>query len=284
MTIYSSKKIVIVIPVYKSEPNDFEKLSFIRSLKVLKTYSICIISPENINLSKYYVIAKKENTSIENIFFPEECFKDIYTYSKLLTSSFFYNCFVKFEYMLIYQLDAYIFKDDLIEWAEKEYDFIGAPISNKTNELISRKFKSDFNAELILENCLLNGGFSLRNIRSCLKIINYNKEHIETLINKQWVEDVIFSLLFRRTNSNLPNELEAIKFSFESFPKDSFKVNNNKLPTGCHAWYRNDFEIHDNEFWFERIIPTYFWKLQILKKIYLTKYAMKYYIKKLLFK
>ena len=29
--------------------------------------------------------------------------------------------------MLIYQLDAYVFKDELLNWANKGYDYIGAP-------------------------------------------------------------------------------------------------------------------------------------------------------------
>ena len=35
---------------------------------------------------------------------------------------------------------------------------------------------------------------------------------------------------------------EAVRFSFELLPQTLFKLNNNKLPTGCHAWWRYDLE------------------------------------------
>ncbi|GAB3961636.1 hypothetical protein GCM10028805_60980 [Spirosoma harenae] len=280
MTVGNTQKIVIVIPIYKSIPNHFEELSFVRCLKVLKRHSLFVVYPENVDLLLYDKIAKKENVFIEKMPLPEGYFIDIYTYSKLLTSIKFYNYFISFDYMLIYQLDAYVFTDDLIKWMQKDYDFIGAPISEKTNDLILKKFESDFGVDLQLKNCFLNGGFSLRKIQACINAISYNEAFVEELISKFWPEDVIFLLLFNRNNYNLPHKLEAIKFSFESFPKDSFKLNNNKLPTGCHAWYRNDFDIHDNEFWFEKIIPTYFYKLKILNKIHVAKKTLKYYIEK----
>ena len=35
---------------------------------------------------------------------------------------------------------------------------------------------------------------------------------------------------------------DAIPFAFEAKPKYLYKINQNKLPMGCHAWYRYNLE------------------------------------------
>ena len=42
-----------------------------------------------------------------------------------------YSRFEKYEYMLIYQLDAFVFSDRLMEFVEAGYDYIGAPLNNR---------------------------------------------------------------------------------------------------------------------------------------------------------
>ena len=41
----------------------------------------------------------------------------------------FYRRFSDTDYILVCQLDAYIFRDELLSWCKKEYDYIGAPWS-----------------------------------------------------------------------------------------------------------------------------------------------------------
>jgi hypothetical protein len=40
----------------------------------------------------------------------------------------FYKRFRDYKFILIYQLDAYVFRDELEYWCEQDYDFIGAPL------------------------------------------------------------------------------------------------------------------------------------------------------------
>jgi hypothetical protein len=39
----------------------------------------------------------------------------------------FYQAFTDFEFMLIYQLDAFVFRDELADWCRSGYEYIGAP-------------------------------------------------------------------------------------------------------------------------------------------------------------
>ena len=68
--------------------------------------------------------------------------------------------------MLIYQLDACVFRDELKYWCEKKYDYIGAPIFWAYN---SNKFSNKVAG-------IGNGGFSLRKISYCLKMLNMPKK------------------------------------------------------------------------------------------------------------
>ncbi|MCK5681152.1 hypothetical protein KAI46_10130 [bacterium] len=51
-------------------------------------------------------------------------------YNKLLVFPGFWDAFPSFEYMLIAQLDAFVFRDNLDEWCRKGYAYIGAPWLN----------------------------------------------------------------------------------------------------------------------------------------------------------
>ena len=68
----------------------------------------------------------------------------------------FYNGFRKYKFMLVHQLDAYVFKDDLLYWTKQGYDYIGAPWFEGMDN-------AGTNASLLPE--IGNGGFSLRKIK-----------------------------------------------------------------------------------------------------------------------
>jgi hypothetical protein len=49
------------------------------------------------------------------------------TYSQLLMSKEFYELFIEYDYIIIYQLDCFVFKDSLENWLYTGFDYIGAP-------------------------------------------------------------------------------------------------------------------------------------------------------------
>jgi len=152
-------KIVIVVPIYKDELTELEAISLNQLLLVLNSYEIWFIKPYRVNFMSY---SKVINERIpENIMcFDDKYFIDHYSYSKLLTSPMFYLKFKKYNYMLIYQLDAFVFRNELKEWCSKKFDYIGAPLydgfhgANENSIYIG----------------LQNGGLSLRNISKTLSV------------------------------------------------------------------------------------------------------------------
>ena len=70
-------------------------------------------------------------------------------------------------HILIAQIDAYTFSDDLIKWCEKDFHYIGATCF---------KFKNYWTSEFIF--CGV-GGFSLRNIKKTLGILDETNERAD---------------------------------------------------------------------------------------------------------
>jgi hypothetical protein len=159
--------------------------------------------------------------------------------------------------MLIYQLDAFVFKNDLDYWCNKKYDYIGAPwlrefpyidfikaIKSKIQHKTHTRFnilKDGLPSPLQFENRVGNGGFSLRRVSKFHELCLSMHDRIEAYLNRiehQYNEDAFWSIEVNRKKRmlNIPSLKMGLKFSTEHFPKRALQLNNNELPFGCHAW------------------------------------------------
>ena len=269
------KQHVVVIPIYKPSLEWFETISLRQVCKVLGKHAICIVTHDGIDLTAYQRIADEYHVRLLREDFRREDFISVKAYSDLMLNKAFYYRFAQYDYMLIYQLDAYVFRDELDEWCNKGYDYIGAPW-----------FENYGNHEA---GCGLwavgNGGFSLRNIAfhiqflECKRLygwkelkVKYPKRDLKTFLVRltHWLgywqstscllketgdnEDHFFSqkAQLTRCKSSLPSPEEASRFAFEQSPSWLYSVNQ-QLPFGCHAWQKYEYEsfwkqfIHDND-------------------------------------
>lgn len=238
---YNKKDVCIVIPIYKVELTDIEKISLKRCVSFLSDYSIYFIQPKS--LDSYSI--SFENT-IKTKTFDESFFKGILGYNKLLLSHQLYAAFADYKYMLIYQLDCYLFSDRLLYWCNKDYDYIGAPwIASKNTAL--KKILSSFDNKNKKRRSKIffhvgNGGFSLRKINTFSFITKEFKPDIEKDLLRnpkdyKLMEDVFWSFkapeLFPKFK--IPSYKKALKFSIDRKPELALKKNNNRLPFGCHG-------------------------------------------------
>ncbi|MEN2412700.1 DUF5672 family protein [Flavobacterium mesophilum] len=243
-----SKKLVkVVIPVYKEYFGELEEKSFLQCCKVLKDYEIVIVHPEGLNHS--YLSEKHNNLTFKS--FSKHYFTTIDGYNELLLTPIFYESFLDSEYILIYQLDAFVFKDDLAKWCEKGYDYIGAPwIATSTDSFpmnvfntVARLFRSKKKNER--EQIFFkvgNGGFSLRKVASHYKISKEQEQFISGFLNEKKkklyaTEDVFWSLKAVEFDPNfkIPDYKEGVYFAMDRKPNLAMKLTNNELPFGCHA-------------------------------------------------
>ena len=227
---------IIVIPIYKVNVSINELASIRQCCSVLNRYKIVFIAPNTLKFGEWY----NEFSHVDIIRFEDLYFSSVETYNDLCLQKIFYETFKEkgYEYLLVYQMDAFVFEDRLQEFIEMNYDYIGAP-------WIEGKVVYGKNGYKVLK--VGNGGLSLRNINGCLKAIGLRNE-LDILGNIP--EDMFFSYCENEHFSVAPVEV-ALQFSFEKSVSECYELNHKNLPFGCHAWERYDFD-----FW-DKIIEKY---------------------------
>lgn len=257
-------RIVVVIPIYKAEPSKYELISFEQCLKVLSSYDICLISGSDEVVNYYIGLIDKWRYKVR-VFsrcFDARYFQSIKGYNELLLSSRFYGYFRCYEYMLVYQLDCFVFSSDLSFWTSRQYDYVGAPWSDLSRSrdlyysLVSSKYplvrwlkkKIDFNKGRKIY--VGNGGFSLRKVKTFRNISNWLRILEPNLLKYDLNEDLVWAVVATKyfKSFKVANPDEALYFSFETEPRKAYKKNKGRLPFGCHAWSR-----YDLVFWRELI-------------------------------
>lgn len=241
------KLVKIVVPIYKIDLDEFEQKSLRRSIQVLKNFTFSIVCPEGLDISK--IEPYFQNVSWEVLRLDSQFFQGIEGYNRLMLSEEFYKEFLDVEYILICQTDVFVFRDDLIYWCEKNYDYIGAPWiaspQNAWNKWML-KIRNAFNSKKKSDHHFFkvgNGGFSLRKVQTMFRIVTELKPEIEKMLltrdeMKFYQEDVFISLYAPRffPEMKIPDYKEAVDFCIDRKPHIAFKINGNKLPFACHGF------------------------------------------------
>jgi hypothetical protein len=250
---------IILIIVHKEVLTDAEKASLRQCYKVLGKYPIRLICPIGLNVKNY--LKEVPNATFE---FIDPKWQASYTmFGRLKIAPLLYKKHKQYQYILFYELDAWVFRDELEYWCKKGYDYIGAP-------WVEGWKNANPDAPIIGVG---NGGFSLRKISSHLKALNsfaYVKKPSELLQEFKGNKNIkgLLSLLKKLTFRNntfiwfndyylhedifwgmivatrfkwfkvAPSD-EAIKFSIEANPS-RFITGPGTLPFGCHGWPKTD--------------------------------------------
>jgi len=211
---------IIVVPAYKEHMTNDEIHSLMRLKKVLgANHRICLVCPDDISVDEYHRVMG----SLLVFSFDKEFFTDRMAYGRLMNSVFFYNAFKEYEYMLIYQLDCWVFNDELNEWCDKGYDYVGAPF-----------FVKWFSDRGLYVG---NGGFSLRKVSSMIEYLN---KFVGKNLPHEGTDDGFFAANFDRS-LKIPTPMEAALFSLEEAPAQHYEKTK-KLPFGCHAYKKYDWD------------------------------------------
>lgn len=232
---------VIIVPIYKDNLDQFERISLQQLKKILGKYQICAVIPQRLNGSPILKFADYTES------FPNEFFESTKTYSRLLMSSLFYERFADYKYMLIYQTDAFVFSDKLDCFCSLDYDYIGAPLSLWGNFYWCSLYTGIYDGYRYFRPRVGNGGFSLRKISSILRILKHKNEILNThplrdLLYDQ--EDMFFSFAGTLNNGlKIPNMKIARQFSCESNMRHYWHSLKDCLPFGCHAWKQLNYEM-----------------------------------------
>ncbi|MDO4524050.1 MAG: DUF5672 family protein [Bacteroidales bacterium] len=242
------KDIAIVVPIYKLPLSPDDRICLNQLFKVMTGYDIFAIHPENLDITdvceEYPLLIKHPMESSH--------FNSLRSYNKLVLSSTFYDAFSNYKYILINQLDTYIFKDELCKWANTELDYVGAPFVPDKNKYWSplRRLWCKLNFYLRRYEGtnphhsqwyqVGNGGLCLRNVSKFQNITKKYKQQIENDLSDEkdfYPEDLWLSFELKDDDRlKTPDWKTALLFSIECSPQKCMDIIGNKLPFGTHAW------------------------------------------------
>ena len=217
---YNKADVAVVIPLYRDYIEPLERISLNQAEDILREYTIIFVMPEGMTFH--------EGDKYRKEYFEKEHFSSIRAYNDFLLNIKFYKRFEEFQYILIYQLDAFVFEDRLMYFCSLQYDYIGAPWISGAQEY--------FDSQHVVWH-VGNGGFSLRNVSKCIKLLIRRTVPVDCMIN----EDVYFSSGNSDDFRVAPIKV-ALEFAFEMEVRKSFELNGRRCPFGCHAWEKFDIK------------------------------------------
>jgi len=238
------KKAVVVTFVW-TDMSLKERSALNQGLKVLGHHPFVIVHPEGYPVD---FLLRDDMPNLTHLALPNENFTSVMSYNAMMLTPQFYQHFQQYEYMLIYQTDAWVFSDQLEYWCDKGYDYIGAPwmLNDKLYERTLGQWVTRLMSLMPIRNGHLhsahifhhvgNGGFSLRRIATMIDILERNQEFIATLTDgHESMEDVVISIILKeREHLKIPDWHEALYFSWEKAPRLCQKITKGTLPFGCH--------------------------------------------------
>lgn len=259
------KPAAIVIFTHKAELDWYEEIALRQCGEVLGRHPIFLILPEGVSPEAH--LSHVPQLTVLPI--SKKWFGNVRTYNRLKLWPGLYTKFKDYEYMLTYELDAFVFRDELAAWCDAGWDYIGAPWFDGVYNVSP---DSPFTG-------VGNSGFSLRRISSVLKVLHdwrYVTPPMQVLRDPRWIrhrwpkswlakavnittrnrfhwaaniyrgnEDFFWGLHADRRFDwwHTADYESACKFSFEANAPRLYRETG-RLPFGCHKWN----EVH-SDFW-----------------------------------
>lgn len=226
--VYRVQSVCIAIPAYSETLNLFELVALKQVRRVLGAFPIYFVMPEYLR-ERVPDYAAAEQC----IFFPDEYFQSTVSYSHMMLSDFFYEAFQDYTYILLYQLDAFVFADRLAEFCTLGYDYIGAPcrysLWDKYGVTVG------------------NGGFSLRHVAHTRQLLQQAQALLQGENRQDFfmAEDIFYAYCgqIEEYAFHVPPVSIAKTFAMQAnIPKqDCVWSEGHALPFGCHAWPKLDY-------------------------------------------
>lgn len=264
---------IIVIPIYSERLTSDEKASLKQCLSILGKYDIAFLTYSDLDTTVYEQhVSLFKTINVRYEYFDKKNFKDIEGYNRFCLSSELYERFTGYDYMLIYQLDAWVFEDRLMEWCEKGYDYIGPPffddwssdtpciigVGNGGLSLRRIQFFNDllklgqrmFSAHQLFRQCSCFADYLRFVPKAIFGIKNTTNDFIQKKYEQGFNEDVIISVFLKDSLCvpNIPSPEVAMNFAMERYPSKLYHATGNQLPFGCHAFRKYEFDTFWSQF------------------------------------
>lgn len=170
-----NKDCIVIIPTHKPIMTSEEEKSFRNTLDILRDWDITLLLPHDVSGKHYEEMRVGENLQFKVMNGIPGWMGSIKKYNDMALSPQFYQSFEEYKYVLIFHLDAWVFRDELQMWIDKEYDYIGAPwFAMRKNNFVD------------LEKLMCpqggNGGVCLRKVDKMIELTSNLKRSLNILL------------------------------------------------------------------------------------------------------
>jgi hypothetical protein len=264
----------IVIPFHKGDLSNNE-LACLNSL--LENYKlefpIYLLLPNSVLISKN--LNEIIDKSLLKVKYTEaNAFSNYYNYNVFLTSKNFYELYLNYEFVLIYQLDVLSNKSNNLNFfLNLNFDYIGPIIYHVNPDNSHSVIKVGGNGGISLRKVQSHYNITKKvfffNLHEYYKITGYKctfssnpfKYFFKKILSRFIVvfyfrkirfkyiqEDVFWSCLVpnKYKSFSISNNHISAQFGFDMFPKYSYELNNRKLPLFFHAIEKNNDGFYDS--------------------------------------
>jgi Protein of unknown function (DUF5672) len=256
--------VVILIFAHKASLEWYEEIALKQCFRILGRHPIRMICPRGLNVEAYRAIVPQ----LEVDFIPPHWQSSRLNYNRLKSLPFLYRRYRQYDYMLTYELDAFVFRNELLDWCAKGWDYIGAPWfeghdSAKPDAPFLGVGNSGFSLRRI--QAMIDVFSTWRNIQPTMEIVREVRSSNLSRVRKlaAVTKRLIFNNFhppFTPANSDesrphkihddnfwceVPKRLpdfkvadleQAKQFSFEVNPSRLYADIGGRLPFGCHKW------------------------------------------------
>jgi hypothetical protein len=196
--------------------------------------------------------------------FEDDDFGSIAAYNRLLLSPRFYDAFRDYEFILVHHLDALALSDQLTEWCAAGLDYIGAPwwdeheqrfvvgnggFSLRRIEAFLRVFRSRRLAlppDEYWRRSIAGKGAAARVLHFPRRLLKHVRRfngieyQIASALRDGLAEDNFISEFATAFDPSfrIASLEQALRFAFDNAPGRCFRLSNERLPFGAHAWQR----------------------------------------------
>lgn len=263
----ADNRLVVLVPTHLEQLDEELSATLLHNATQLKGYKLEVILPEACSPSWYQAFFTEHGINGTVRLVGANYFGSPAAVNKMGTDPAFYRMYQEFDYILICHLDAWVFRDRLAHWMDKDYDFIGAPLFLPENDKVHfLQRMAPFGG---------NGGLSLRRVAGCIRVLetfqpgrsprrvaqavwflarNRQWEFIVILfrllheLSQDWrgtcekyniYEDVFFTIIAPLCGNHIsiPSNRTAMKFACEvNYPLFQKEIFNLEPPLGIHGY------------------------------------------------
>jgi hypothetical protein len=238
----------VVVPAYKEAPTKEELAAWEQVRRVLSAYPVILLCPQGMDRTAY----DEGASDWEPLELPHECFASISAYNRLMLDRDFYQLFARYEFTLVYQLDGWVFRDELAKWCSEPLDYVGAPWAPHAYLRFALRrwpLRALRMATSRHRGRVGNGGVSLRRNGAFISFLDRHPKEAESWTHNEDVFWGIFAAAIR-DEIRVPTARAASHFSVEEPAEAAVEAMGGRLPFACHAWQR-----YEEAFW-RRFIQT----------------------------